>query len=305
MKKNLFSKLLVATLVSTMLLSTVPSFATDTIAIKIVLNGQEISYTESSGFPFIDNSGRTLVPFRQTMEAFGCDVSWNQTNQIATASKNGTTVQVPIGQSYVLKGTEKVQNDTQAVVKNGKTYLPIRVVLKSFGADVEWDDKSKAVVAKSEEKSQPSNNTNSNIPNSSYANNDKDNPPVVIPPADTTPDINNLNINQSDYEEFLSHFEITQPKDTESLFTTTTVVLLFKDSNNKDDLTNFLKSMNYTTLQSYTLQIIKDRCMSFDSIGVTYMTQNEKGSGFAFAIRGNMNKNGTLQANSIDWSKPW
>jgi len=313
MKKKLISKLLITTLMSTMLFTAIPSFATNTIAIKIVLNGQEINYNQESGYPYIDQNNRTLVPFRQTMEAFGCEVQWNQKDQIATASKNGTTVQVPIGQSYILKGTEKVANDTQAVVKNGKTYLPIAVVLKSFGADVEWDNSNKAVVAKSEDKPQEQDLTNNttNTKNttqntSTYTNNDKENPPVVIPPADTTPDINNLNINKDDYEEFLSHFEIKQWDSMYNEKTTKVVIYLsFKDSSDKNELTSFLKSIDYYTLQSYTLQIIKDKCMNYDKISVVYMTKFEDLTTIAFNAVEITNNNGMLQYIPISWGKSW
>lgn len=123
-------------------LSLTPSFATN-----ISIDGQKVQFTETTGAPFIDTANRTQVPFRQTMEAFGCSVSWDDINKIAIAEKNGITVEVPIGASYIIKDGVQIKNDTAALVKGGRTYLPIRAVLEAFGADVGWDSTSQTVDA--------------------------------------------------------------------------------------------------------------------------------------------------------------
>ena len=45
---------------------------------KVYIDEKEVMFNESSGYPFIDN-GRTLVPLRATMEAFGAEVEWEKT----------------------------------------------------------------------------------------------------------------------------------------------------------------------------------------------------------------------------------
>ena len=113
---------------------------------KIAIDGKEVTYSSQEGVPFIDAAGRTQVPFRQTMEEFGCDVSWNEAQKTAIATKNGIQVEVPIGASYVYRNGEKIENDTAALIKDGRTYLPIRVVLESFGASVQWNAATSTVV---------------------------------------------------------------------------------------------------------------------------------------------------------------
>ncbi|MDD4564215.1 MAG: stalk domain-containing protein [Eubacteriales bacterium] len=123
-------------------MSFVPTYATN-----ISINNQKVQFTESSGTPFIDSANRTQVPFRQTLEAFGATVSWDKVNNMAVAVKDGVTVQVPIGASYIIKDGQQITNDTAALIKNGRTYLPIRAVLEAFGADVSWDSGTQTVVA--------------------------------------------------------------------------------------------------------------------------------------------------------------
>jgi beta-lactamase superfamily II metal-dependent hydrolase len=137
MRKAL-SKAIIATFILTQ--SLLPSFATN-----ISIDGQQIQFNDTSGAPFIDQANRTQVPFRQTMEAYGCAVSWDAINRVAIAEKDGITVRVPIGASYIIKDGRQIQNDTAALIKDNRTYLPIRAVLEAFGADVGWDNSSQTV----------------------------------------------------------------------------------------------------------------------------------------------------------------
>lgn len=117
--------------------------------ISVLIDGKKVEFNQSSGLPFIDQANRMQVPFRQTMEQFGCRVNWDSINKIAIAEKDGITVQVPIGAPHIIKNSEKIQNDTSAIIKDGRTYLPIRAVLESFGANVNWNqDKHQVVITK-------------------------------------------------------------------------------------------------------------------------------------------------------------
>jgi len=40
----------------------------------------------------------------------------------------------------------KVENDTAALIRNGRTYLPIRVVMEAFGMEVTWDSATSSVM---------------------------------------------------------------------------------------------------------------------------------------------------------------
>ncbi len=113
--------------------------------VTVTINGTPVAYNDSYGYPFVDAAGRTQVPFRRTMETFGCTVSWNGWKGIATAKKDGVTVDVPIGQKYILVNGNKVAIDTAALLKNDRTYLPIRAVAEAFGAMVTWDGRTQTV----------------------------------------------------------------------------------------------------------------------------------------------------------------
>ncbi|MCL1810289.1 MAG: ABC transporter substrate-binding protein [Clostridiales bacterium] len=125
-------------------------------AVSVSIDGKHVKFTELSGQPFIDENSRTQVPFRIVLEAFGADVDWDSANKTAIAVKGGITVKVPIGTDYIYKNGAKVMNDTKSLIKDNRTYLPIRIVLEAFGADVDWDSGTKTVVVKSKEASEQS-----------------------------------------------------------------------------------------------------------------------------------------------------
>lgn len=112
---------------------------------KISINGNLVEFNEQTGYPFVDENNRTLVPFRATLEAFGATVSWNQDTRMAKSEKNNINVEVPIGQAYILVEGMKVENDTFGVIKSGKTYVPIRKVMEAYDCIVEWDTATKTV----------------------------------------------------------------------------------------------------------------------------------------------------------------
>lgn len=109
-------------------------------AVSVEIDGEAVAFSAVSGYPYVDENGRTQVPLRAVMEQFGCTVTWDEANKSAVIESGDTTVVVPIGEAYLLVNGETVPMDTAAVAKDGHTYLPIRPVLEAFGAQVRWSD---------------------------------------------------------------------------------------------------------------------------------------------------------------------
>lgn len=119
----------------------VPAFA----GIGVTIDGVPVPFTSSTGTPVIDENGRTLVPLRATMEAFGCAVSWNEYSKKAYVAEDNFLVTVPIGIPLIDVHGTPVAIDTEAKIIDGRVYLPIRAVLEAFGASVGWDEKSQSI----------------------------------------------------------------------------------------------------------------------------------------------------------------
>lgn len=114
---------------------------------SINVNGSNVSFTDVTGYPYVDENNRTQVPLRVTMEQAGAKVTWDQAAKIATIEKGATVVKVPIGVNYILVNDKQVSTDTAAVIKAGRTYLPIRAVLEAVGFGVKWDSTTQTVFA--------------------------------------------------------------------------------------------------------------------------------------------------------------
>lgn len=112
---------------------------------SVVIDGKSVQFSESMGAPFVDSNNRTQVPLRAAMEAMGAKVDWDGEVRTAVVSKGSVTVRVPIGAEFVWVNGEKKTNDTAALIKDSRTYLPIRIVAEALGADVGWDGNTKTV----------------------------------------------------------------------------------------------------------------------------------------------------------------
>jgi len=113
--------------------------------IKIIVDNNEVVFSDESGIPFIDENGRTQVPFRATLEEYGAVVSWDAERNMALATKDGIEIGVPIGHKCIYKNGSEIVVDSGALIKEGRTYLPIRAVMEAFGCEVGWDQGLSAV----------------------------------------------------------------------------------------------------------------------------------------------------------------
>lgn len=128
------------------------TFADSDRTVNISINGEYVEFNDDLGYPFVDSNSRTQVPFRVTLEKLGAKVSWDGENNRAVAEKDDIKIEVPIGEKYIYKNGEKIVNDTKALIKNGRTYLPIRIVMEAFGCKVDWDGEYRTVTIKDTEK---------------------------------------------------------------------------------------------------------------------------------------------------------
>ncbi|MDO4539656.1 MAG: glycosyl hydrolase family 18 protein [Syntrophomonadaceae bacterium] len=124
--------------------------AADPAAVRLYIDGREVAFsaTDGLGAPFIDAvAGRTMMPVRVCLNAIGCEVEWQSEAQTVLARKGDFAVAIPIG-AYELRvnGTPRAI-DAAAVIREGRTYLPLRSVFEAFGYAVDWDEATRTVTA--------------------------------------------------------------------------------------------------------------------------------------------------------------
>ena len=109
--------------------------------ISIYVNDKEI-YTDSGAY--IEN-GTTYIPIRAISNGMGIeDVSWDGKNRKATV-KGYSKQEFYIGKDYAYVNGEKIKMPAKAVIKNGRTMIPLRFFAENSDADVEWDNTLYAV----------------------------------------------------------------------------------------------------------------------------------------------------------------
>jgi hypothetical protein len=119
--------------------------------ISVVVDGKSVEFDV---LPFIDSSSRTMVPIRMVSQEMGAHVDWNNEKQIVTIKHNTKTILLKIGESKATMNGKGITLDTKAVVKKGRTFVPLRFVSEALGATVKWEGKYKVVYITTKEKTE-------------------------------------------------------------------------------------------------------------------------------------------------------
>ncbi|MDD4028628.1 MAG: stalk domain-containing protein [Caldisericia bacterium] len=94
--------------------------------------------------PFTEN-GRTLVPFRFIGEALNAEIVWDSKQKKASYILDGNRVDVILGSNTAYVNDEPVTLDVPPMIKNGRTFVPIRFVTEALGASVIWEANTKKI----------------------------------------------------------------------------------------------------------------------------------------------------------------
>ena len=153
MKKIIFS-VLMALLVSMICVQFMVSAASE---ISANVDGKAVNFPDAK--PFIDSNGRTLIPVRFVTESLGATVEWNEKYQEVKIKKDNVNISIMINdRDIVVNGRIKTM-DTKAIIKDGRTFVPIRYVAEELGATVGWDPNTRTVIITTKDA------TNADIPN--------------------------------------------------------------------------------------------------------------------------------------------
>lgn len=121
-----------------------------TSAISVTINGIPVKVDPA---PFVEG-GRTYVPVRAVLEAYGVDsIGWEAPNVLV--SRGATNLRIPVGENRVIKNGTAVQTDAAAMIKDGRTCLPIRAVIEALGGTVGWDANTRTVIITKPTESSP------------------------------------------------------------------------------------------------------------------------------------------------------
>lgn len=110
--------------------------------VRVSIDGTEVRFDTN---PVIKN-GTTLVGFRAILEALGAEVSWDESTQTVTASKDGTNIILQIGSTTAkVNGKEKTMLLAPEIINNS-TMIPVRFVSEELYTKVEWDEGKREIL---------------------------------------------------------------------------------------------------------------------------------------------------------------
>lgn len=83
-------------------------------------------------------SGRILLPLRFVGEAFGVNFFWDEQSKTVTYPSPKGEVKLTIGKNTVQVGDSQLTLDTAGKIVSGRTFVPLRFIGESLGAEVIW-----------------------------------------------------------------------------------------------------------------------------------------------------------------------
>ena len=140
----MFKKFLSVILAVGMLLSIgITSFADTGEKVTVTLDGTEVFFPDTQ--PFIDVRSRTLVPIRFVSEAMGAKVDWENDTRTVVIKKDKDTIKYTIGDMKAYLNDEIRVFDTYGILKEDRTFVPLRFISEMLSCDVDWSDVTRTV----------------------------------------------------------------------------------------------------------------------------------------------------------------
>lgn len=153
MTKKVFNwKTIIMLFMVVMLVSVAPKAYAQS-PIKLIIDGKTVAADPEA---FIKND-RTLVPLRVIAEKLNANVEWDDVNRTVHISNEDMHVVLPID-SHLIEYTvdnETIYNlsDVAPMIKEGRTFVPIRLVSNALGVGIDWDNNKRAVIIDSSKES--------------------------------------------------------------------------------------------------------------------------------------------------------
>jgi len=109
----------------------------EALPINIHINDDSIDFFDVK--PFIDENNRTLVPIRLMSENFGGNVQWIPSAREVVILKDDYRIILEIDSKYAQVNNEIYEMDTQAIIINGRTLVPLRFISEAFDFEVQYE----------------------------------------------------------------------------------------------------------------------------------------------------------------------
>lgn len=99
--------------------------------------------------PYLDENGRTLIPVRYIVKAFGVseeNIAWDNINQKVKLTWEDNILEIGIGENKFSLNGKDVPMDTASILKEGRTMLPVRFIGEALGLNIGFEELSQKVI---------------------------------------------------------------------------------------------------------------------------------------------------------------
>lgn len=121
----------------------IPAYAKPTDH-RLMLDGSIVDLQH----PILMENGYNLVPLREIMEILGANLTWLEDSKTIEASRDGNEVVLTIGTTYATLNGEEMTLDTEPVIYDSRTYVPIGFFARALGFIIDWNTDTKTVIIK-------------------------------------------------------------------------------------------------------------------------------------------------------------
>ncbi|MFC5469431.1 copper amine oxidase N-terminal domain-containing protein [Cohnella suwonensis] len=90
-------------------------------------------------------NGSVFIPFRNLFEALGATVRWDGKSRTVEALKGKRKVRLTIGKSTAEVNGKAVKIAQTPFVKNGATFIPLRLAGEALGYVVVWENATRTI----------------------------------------------------------------------------------------------------------------------------------------------------------------
>ena len=125
----------------------IPTFVFANSDIRLWVKGKIVN---SDVAPYISEE-RTMVPIRVISENLGKVVTWNNDDKkVIIKDEKGNEFSLVINEKFMedlsSNVNRRIELDAPAVIKDDRTFVPIRAIAEAFGERVDWDNDKRVVV---------------------------------------------------------------------------------------------------------------------------------------------------------------
>lgn len=135
-------RILAAVLTAVMVLGTTAFAARQENSVTVIVNGKQVAFPDEQPY---NQNGRVMVPVRFVSEELGADVAWFEAVKTVTVTDKTNAVALTVDSDEVTVNNRMVTLDAVPVVRNDRTYVPLRFVSEALGAEVQWEQSDNTV----------------------------------------------------------------------------------------------------------------------------------------------------------------